>query len=340
MTFAPGRAGELRHGGGRTRHGLELGSEPTEDAGQRGTQPTRVRVHGGVRRAGVRCEAFEHVHGDVGQSRRERPPFEAEHGAREPRRGAPAPRRGRVATVAACDELDVDRALLRGPDHRGLGVDPWQCPVDDRAPLVEHEPRLDTPLAQQGHGLLGRVARHLFGAAERQPDVAPRRDALVEQLLHRAADRDERALAVERAATPDMPLGDLGREGRAGPRRLVPHGDDVEVRHEDHRLLARPAGPAHEQGIAGDSLDLALRVQAREPCAQLGEERVEGLAVLLVAVPARHGRDADTGPQCLDRRGVMAGVRVGGVRRRHGWSVCRPAERRQGMPGRRAAVPR
>ena len=96
---------------------------------------------------------------------------------------------------------------------------PGNAPVRHGAALVEDEPGPDAAPGQ----LLDREPRGRAGdllvAAEREPDVLGRLEAVGEQPLHGLADADQAALVVEGAATPDLAVDDLGAEGGALPRR-------------------------------------------------------------------------------------------------------------------------
>ena len=60
-----------------------------------------------------------------------------------------------------------------------------------------------------------------------------------EQLLDRLADRDQRILVVDRAASPDGAIGDATFEGRALPALGVLGGHDVLVREQQDRFQLR-----------------------------------------------------------------------------------------------------
>ena len=155
MTLAPGRAGELGHGDGRPGQRRGLVPEPREDPGEHGPQQARTTEDRGIRHTRMGAGALEHVDGGVGQVAREGLPLEAQDRAGEPARRAHPTRRGRVATVAARDEVDVDGALLGDADDGHRRVDARERALHDGAALVDDEPRLDPSLAQDRDGVLG-----------------------------------------------------------------------------------------------------------------------------------------------------------------------------------------
>ena len=254
--------------------------------------------------------------------------------ARAIRAVGPHPRRRRRVPAAPLDhELERGDALLGHADHADRDGDAGERVVRDRAALVDDEPGPHAAVPQLGHRELRRLAGHLLVAAEREPDVLAGGEPCLEVPLDRLADRDQAALVVERAATPDVAVHDLRGERRVLPRCVRVDGDDVEVGHQDDRPLGRRTGPAEEQAVGRDPGELQLRVDAGELGRELGQEGVERRGVLLGRVAVRHGRDPHQRLELGDG-GVRLGDGHDGTLPPSAPNLCGPPDR-SGRPSRR-----
>ena len=263
----------------------------------------------------VRGHPAEQLDGGLGQPARHRGGVEAGDRPGQPR-GRPAPGGCRGVAAAALDrQLERRGALLGHPDHADRRGHAGERVVGDRAALVEHEPRPHAAGPQLGDRVGGAGAGDLLGAPERQPHVLRGHEPAAQQRLDGLADRDELALVVERAATPDRAVDEVAAERRVGPAgALVGDGHDVEVGHQHHRALRGPTGPVREQPVPRDR-DVLEPVQERVAARELGPERREHLVVDLVGVRVRDRRDPDQGLQCGHGARGVAG---GGARGRRG----------------------
>ena len=175
-------------------------------------------------------------------------------------------------------QLHAHVALLRDPDERQGRASAGHDALRDRASLVHEEVGADVARPEQRGDLPRAGAAHLFVGAEREVHRPPRLEPLPEERFHRLEDRHEVALVVERAAPPDVAVGDAAAERRLGPAVLGSRldGHDILVGEQEDRLERRVAArPAIEQVETGHALAGQARVNRGKRPLQIRLEPVK-----------------------------------------------------------------
>ena len=143
---------------------------------------------------------------------------------------------------------------------------PGKAPAANSTALVDDVlDRLDPAAGELSDRLRGRRTEHLLVAAEAQPDVLGRREALLlKQPLDALADGDEAGPCRRGPRGPrHRAVDDLGAEGRVLPwGASVVDGDDVEVGQQHHRRVVALPGPVEEQAWVWMRVSSSLAWQA------------------------------------------------------------------------------
>ncbi len=158
-----------------------------------------------------------------------------------------------VTALAVGDQLHRRVALFRNAHQRDGALEPGHEILDDRAPLVEHEPG-PNPAAPQLGGDLRRalLATGFLVVSQGHEDRAAGHEPVRDEPVGGFQQAHHAQLVVDGAPAPDEPVGDGAREGRVRPRRLDPRLDrhHIGVSGEQHpRCVGIGAGPGVQQAV-------------------------------------------------------------------------------------------
>ena len=160
---------------------------------------------------------------------------DALRGAGEKARSIVVRGRRRVTASPVGRHGDVHVAFL-GDTHHSHGRGHAQGYAGGNgAALVEDHARMHVVLAQPRHGVVCGGAGGLLAARREEPYVARGNVTLGQQVLERLHAAAEAELVVERAASPNLAVVDLGGEGRVRPLLAVRGHHVVVGHHHDGR---------------------------------------------------------------------------------------------------------